>query len=44
MALKITKDSKMVVYTEVHSTRINGDAIPRDAFPGDAVRHRRRIL
>ena len=35
MALKITKDSKMVVYTEEHSTLINGDAIPRDTFTGN---------
>lgn len=35
MALRITKGSKMVVYTEEHSTLINGDAIPSDAFSGN---------
>jgi len=35
MTLKISKDSKLVVYTEEHSTLINGDTIPRDAFSGN---------
>lgn len=35
MTLKITKDSKEVVYTEERSTFLNGDAISRDVFSGN---------